>query len=260
MLENEENKMVPDAAESTPTASEEKSEAAAATEAPQQPAAGESVKKPEAEAEVKPEEVSAEASEKKAQDARETAIDEMEKASQKALDAMRENGNARNEEVVDDAEKKLDDIYVQFRAWMKENTQPERIKAQLDVVTKETAKVLDNTRKAVIDVANSEQFKSTMQSGKDFLTGTGAMISDGFKYGYDKLMEVPEFRKIAGKVDEGVDVLRHSTVLKNIVSSTEKGLNDFNNSLFGSLKSFFTDQPAPKKDDKEDLPDLPDQK
>lgn len=47
----------------------------------------------------------------------------------------------------------------------------------------------------MIETAESEQFKDTMQAGKDFVSGTAGMIGDGFKYGYDKLMEVPEFKK-----------------------------------------------------------------
>lgn len=167
------------------------------------------------------------------------AVDEMEQASQKALAAMREEDNTRNEEVVDEAEEKLDDVYDNFREWLKTNTNPDKIREELEKVREETARILNNAREGVIEVASSEQFKATMQSGKDFLTGTGAMIGDGFKYGYDKLMEVPEFKKMAGKVDEGVEKLRHSETLRTIVENSEKGINDLNNAIFGGLKSFF---------------------
>lgn len=245
MIENEENKteMKPETAPET-------------APVPELPAG------PEPEALPDPAQVKAEETEKaqqNAQDARSAAIDEMERASQKALDAMRETGNRKNDEVVEDAEKKLDDIFDQFRTWMKENTQPDRVKAELDKLAKDTAKVLNNTKEKVEEVASSEQFKSTMQSGKEFLVGTGAMISDGFKYGYDKLMEVPELKKAADKAEEGVEKLRHSAVLKNIVEGTEKGLNDFNSTIFNGLRSFFSDSSETQNTEKEDLPDLPDQ-
>lgn len=174
-----------------------------------------------------------------AEEIKEAAIDEMEKASQKALDAMREAGNDKNEEVVNEAEQKLDDIYKDFRTWMKENTQPEKIKEEMNHVADQTKKILNDTKKTVVDVANSQQFKDTMAAGKDFITGTGTMIGDGLKYGYDKMMEVPELKKVSDKVSEGVDKLRDSEALKDFVNNAEKGLNDMNNAIFASLHSFF---------------------
>lgn len=185
-----------------------------------------------------------------AEEVKAAAVDEMEQASQKALAAMREDNNTRNEEVVDEAEQKIDDVYDSFRTWLNSNTSPDKLKEELEKVRVETARILNKTRENVIDVASSEQFKTTMQSGKDFLAGTGAMIGDGFKYGYDKLMEVPEFKKMAGKVDEGVDKLRHSDTLRTIVENSEKGLDDLNHAIFGGLKSFFDS--SAKDDEKKD--------
>lgn len=181
------------------------------------------------------------------------AIDEMEKASQKALDAMRENDNQENSEIVDEAEKKLDSIFDDFRNWFEANTQPEKVKENLEKLKTDTANLLNNTREKVIETADSPQFKETMQAGKDFVTGTAGMIGDGFKYGYDKLMEVPEFRKVAGKVDEGIDKLRHNESLKNLASAAEKGAAEFNEALFKGINSFF----APKSEEDE-LPATPD--
>lgn len=186
--------------------------------------------------------------------ARKAAIDEMEKASQKALDAMREAGNERNEEVVDNAEKKLEDIFDQLKAWMQTNTQPERVKAEMKTAIEKVNETLEKTRQGVIEVAESDQFKKTMEAGKDFVIGTGTMIADGLQYGYDKLLEIPEFKKAADFVGSKVDDLRHSEALKSFVDRSEEGLSQLNASIFNGLKSFFTPQDSEKK---EDLPDLP---
>lgn len=188
-------------------------------------------------------------------DARAAAIDEMEKASQKALDAMREAGNEKNEEVIEDAEKKLEDIFDQLKTWMESNTQPDRIRAEMKTAADAVTAQLEKTRQAVIEVSQSEQFKQTMQSGKDFILGTGAMIADGLQYGYDKLLEVPEFRKAADFVGEKVDTLRHSEALKTIVDRSQESLNHFSDAIFDGLKSFFSEPAAPAH--KDDLPDLP---
>lgn len=197
-------------------------------------------------------------------DARAAAIDEMEKASQKALDAMREAGNAKNDEVIDDAEKKLNDIFTQFKEWMQTNSHPERVKAEMKQVSDSVTNLLNKTRDGVIEVSQSEQFKQTMESGKDFVIGTGAMIADGLQHGYDKLLEIPEFKKAANFVEEKVDDLRRSETLKTLIDRSQEGINQLNNTIFSGLKAFF----SPAKDTKSTstttttatkviLPDLP---
>lgn len=195
--------------------------------------------------------------------AKAAAIDEMEKATQKALDAMREQGNPENEEVVDEAEDHLKKIFDDFSAWLKDNTQPDRIKAEMKVVADSVGEVLDKTREKVIEVSQNEQFRSTMESGKDFVLGTAGLVGDGLKYGYDKLMEVPEFKKISDAISAKVDDLRHSEKLRSAVEQGGENISSFNSSLFKSILSFF-DEPAKSaseaesKDSKDDLPDLPD--
>lgn len=181
-------------------------------------------------------------------DAKEAALDEMEKASQKALDAMREAGED-SEKIVNEAEEKLDDAFAEFRTYIKSSTNPERVKAEMDRFGNEVAKLLKGTKESVDKVVSSEQFKSTVNSGKDFVTGTGTMIGEGLKYGYDKAMEVPELKKVAEGVNQGVDKLRQSEVLKDVTNNVEKGINDFNNFIFNGLHSFFD---ASKKSDDDD--------
>lgn len=181
------------------------------------------------------------------------AIDEMEKASQKALDAMRENDNQENSEIVNEAEKKLDVIFDEFRKWFETNTQPDKVKENLEQLKNDTANLLNNTREKVIETAESEQFKDTMHAGKDFVSGTAGMIGDGFKYGYDKLMEVPEFKKVADKFDEGIDKLRHSEGLKNLATAAEKSAAEFNNALFKGINNFFASH-----SEEDELPATPD--
>ncbi|WP_230268317.1 hypothetical protein [Allobaculum fili] len=204
------------------------------------------------------EEAPAEDTEAKEDAARTAAIDEMEKATQKALDAMREKDNPENAKVVDDAEEEAREIFDDFSKWMKDNTQPERLKAEFKVVSEKIAEVLENARKSAIAVSQSEDFKKTMESGKNFVLGTAGLIGDGLKFGYDKLMEIPELRKISDKVNDKVDDLRHSETLRSAVDRSEEGFNQFTNALFSGIKSFFT-QPEAKegKEDKHDLPDLP---
>ncbi len=245
----EDEKKVNEPEQETPVVPEEK---------PETQAAPEETVKPEEEA--KPEEAGKEEGDKEmtSEEARKAALEELEKASQKALEAMRESGNEENKEVVDNAEKKIEDIFDDLSAWMKENTQPERVKAEMKAAAAKINEVLNHTREKVEEVAKSEQFKKTMESGKDFVIGTGSMIADGLRYGYDKLLEIPEVKKAADYVGGQVNELRKNQTLKNIVDKSEEGLSSLNKSIFNGLKSFF-DEPAPaaKPEEKDELPELP---
>ena len=193
------------------------------------------------------------------EDLRATVIDEMEKASQKALDAMRENGNEKNEEVVDDAKDQLEELFAQFKTWLEQNTQPEQLKKEAKEVSDKVSALLEKTRQSVIEVSNNEQFKKTMESGREFLVGTGAMIADGLQFGYEKLKEIPQFKAATEFVDEHIEELRKSEKLKNIVDKSEEGFNHVSNAIFSGIKSFFkTDETKSDTNTAEDeLPELP---
>lgn len=193
------------------------------------------------------------------EDLRATVIDEMEKASQKALDAMRENGNDKNEEVVDEAKDQLDELFAQFKNWLEQNSQPDQLKKEMKEMSDKVSSLLEKTRQTVIDVSNNEQFKKTMESGREFLVGTGAMIADGLQFGYEKLKEIPQFKAATEFVDERIEDMRKSEKLKNIVDKSEEGFNHVSNAIFSGLKSFFkTDEAESNSNGEEDkLPELP---
>lgn len=190
------------------------------------------------------------------EDIRATVIDEMEKASQKALDAMRENGNEKNDEVVDEAQDQLNELFAEFKSWLEHNAQPEQLKKEMKVMGDKVTALLEKTRQSVIDVSNNEQFKKTMESGREFLLGTGAMIADGLQFGYEKLKEIPQFKAATDFVDDRIEELRKSEKLKNLVDKSEENLNKVNHALFSGLKSFFNTTEDTKSEE-EKLPELP---
>lgn len=191
------------------------------------------------------------------EDVRAAAIDEMEKASQKALDAMRENGNDKNEEVVDEAKDQLEEYFSEFKAWLENNKHPEQLKKEMKDMSDKVSALLEKTRQTVIDVSNNEQFKKTMESGREFLVGTGAMIADGLQFGYEKLKEIPQFKAATEFVDGQIEELRKSEKLKNIVDKSEEGFNHASNAIFSGLKSFFKTDEADSDAKEDQLPELP---
>lgn len=79
------------------------------------------------------------------------------------------------------------------------------VKERLEKGRQDIAKVLMETRDSVIALARSEQFKKTVEAGRDFVVGTGSMIADGVKYGADQLMKNPAISKVVTDVDSKLD-------------------------------------------------------
>lgn len=186
-----------------------------------------------------PEDVKPEEKEATAEEVKTAAIDEMEEASRKALDAMREDKNVKNEDVVDEAQEDLNKAFNNFRKAVTEEMDPDKVKEDMKNFRDKVAQILNATKEKVVEVSNSEDFKKTVSAGHDFLAGTANLIGEGLKYGYDNLKKVPGFDQVTDAVDKGFDKLRSSEILKGAVNGAEKGLNDFNSFVFKNLNNFF---------------------
>ena len=167
-------------------------------------------------------------------------VDEMEKESLNELQTFREADNAANDDAVNDAEEALKKIFEDMRRWIRENGDPEVVKERLEKGRQDIAKVLMETRDSVIALARSEQFKKTVEAGRDFVVGTGSMIADGVKYGADQLMKNPAISKVVTDVDSKLDSLRQNENLKGAVDSAEEAMYKLNTAIFNGIRSFFS--------------------
>lgn len=166
-------------------------------------------------------------------------VDEMEKQTLQDLETLREANNTANDEAMDEAEEQLKEIFDGLRRWIRHNSDPEVVKARLEKGAADAQKVLNNTRETVIKVANSEQFKKTMEAGKDFVIGTGTMIGDTLKYGADQLMKNPTINKVVTDADKKLDVIRDNENVKEFVDKTQDAVDKLNTAIFNGIRSFF---------------------
>lgn len=189
---------------------------------------------------VSKEEVSAEKPEEtKADDVADSA-EKLEHETMYELTKLYEEGNEENEKIVNDAAKRLHDIFKQLNDWIITNTDPRQVKINLEKTAEQSKEILEETRKRVIAASDSPEFKKTVEAGKDFLTGTGQLIGEGLEYGKEQLSRNPFFKSLFEHVDEGVDKIRSDQNLADAVTRTQQGVDKLNNALFDGLRSFFT--------------------
>ena len=158
---------------------------------------------------------------------KESVVENLEESSVKELNALREDNNSENQKVVDDAQKKLSDIFEDLRNVIQDNSDPEKIKENFNNSREKVLDILENTRKKAVEVSNSDNFKQTIDAGKDFLEGAGLLMSND---------NIADF---VNKANARLDVLRDSEGLKKGVDAAEELTNKVNQSVFGAIQKFF---------------------
>lgn len=183
-------------------------------------------------------------------------VDQLEKETLDDLDTLREANNEANDDVIDETRKQLEKIFADLRTWIKENSDPQVVKAHLQKAADDCANVLNQAKAAVIEVAESEQFKKTMEAGKDFMVGTGTLIANGLKAGADQLMKNPNINKAVTQIDEKLDTIRDNENVKEAVNKTQEALEKMNTAIFNGIRSFF-DHPDRKPEEEKPAAEVP---
>ena len=119
-------------------------------------------------------------------------------------------------------EEKIEDIFADLKTWIKENSDPEKVKEAVNKAKDDAVDILKTTKDKAVELSQSEQFKTTLTAGKDFLVGAGGMLADGLKAGADILMRNEQIKKVVDQADEKLDVLRESESLRNAVDTAEE--------------------------------------
>lgn len=198
----------------------------------------------------KPEEVKEETEEVKAVETPETSegaeeknvdeiIDQTEKESLNELATLKEANNKANDEIIDEAQVEIKKIFADLKAWIRQNTDPDAIKANIENAKDQTIAVLNNARDKAIEVSNSPEFQQTLESGKDFLKGTGMLIGEGFKELKNAMCQNPTIKKVFDGADDQIEKLRENENLKDAVDHIQQATEKLNQAIFSGVNKFF---------------------
>lgn len=165
-------------------------------------------------------------------------VELMQEEALEQLETLQEDNNRKNEEILDDAKQKIKDIYNDLKTYVQNNSDPESIKNAIAKAKDETLKVMNITKDKVIEFSNSDQFKATVEAGKEFLISAGNLVGEGFKAGSEVLMQNDNVRKIVDKADQKLDVLRENEGLKNALNSAEEASAKVSDAVFNGIRSF----------------------
>ena len=167
------------------------------------------------------------------------AVDSLEEKTLIELEEMTEKDNKENEKVIYDAQEEIKRIFTELRRWIIRNSEPEAVKENLEKAKDETVAVLKKTREKAIEASENEQFRKTLEAGKDFLTETGALVAEGFNVCKDILMSNEVVKDLVDKADSKLDVLRENKNLQDVAAKTYEATEKLNKAIFDGVKNFF---------------------
>ena len=166
-------------------------------------------------------------------------VDSLEEESLKELSTLKEDHNENNDKVIYDAQEELRRIFIDFRRWVARSSDPTVIKENLTKLKEDAVDVLNTTRDKAIEVSDSDQFKKTLEAGKDFFQETGNLILEGFRAGKEVLMKNPVIKDMVEQADEKLDKLRENEKLQNAATKAFEASEKLNTAIFNGVKNFF---------------------
>lgn len=166
-------------------------------------------------------------------------IDQTEKESLNELSTLKEANNKANDEIIDEAQVEIKKIFADLKVWIQQNTDPDAIKSNIENAQDQTIAVLNSARDKAIEVSNSPEFRQTLESGRDFLKGTGILIGEGFKELKNTMCQNPTIKKVFDGADDQIEKLRENENLKDAVDHIQRATEKLNQAIFSGVNKFF---------------------
>lgn len=178
----------------------------------------------------------------------EDVVEELKEETISELNSMTEEDNQDNKRVLDDAKEKIDSIFKDLSDRV-QNADADSIKEGMNNAKEEVLKVLNSAKEKVTEASDNENFKNTVNAGKDFLTGAGGMIGDAFQVASDKLMENDNVKNFVESADGKLDEIRENENLRKAVERAEDFTEKLSSTIFGYIKDFLDQDEKPKKEE-----------
>lgn len=167
-----------------------------------------------------------------------TEIEHIQNDVQTQLTALEEENNEDNQRLIADAREKLEKLIRDALQWVKVNTEQEKLAENLTNLRKECVQLLTITKEKAIELSKNDDFRSTLQSGKEFIVGSGRLIASGVRSGADKLMEHEKFAAFVNKVNDKVEDIKEDERVQEGTQRLRAGTMKLADRAYGGLKRF----------------------
>lgn len=147
-----------------------------------------------------------------------------------------EETDSQAKQIFTDVQDKLNTLYSEFRIWLKENQESEKVAERKAWLTAESDKLLASAKVQTQKLKENENLQDAIRKGGKLANDTGSWIVDTLQDGVHEVMKNETVQKITTNVDDVIHQVKHDERVKQGVTSFKKGTLKLAESAFKGLK------------------------
>lgn len=159
-----------------------------------------------------------------------------------------EEEDSTAKQALQDISEKLTVLYSEFRTWLKENAESERVQERKAWLKKESDRLLMSAQEQMLKLKENEDVQQALQKGMKIAADTGVWLYDTVNDGVKEVMKNENVKKLAHNVDDVVQSIKQDERVKQRVVSFKKGtLKLAEHAFHGLQKAFDTENTEESK-------------
>lgn len=147
-----------------------------------------------------------------------------------------EETDSQAKQIFTDVQNKLNTLYSEFRIWLKENQESEKVAERKAWLKAESDKLLASAKVQTQKLKENENLQDAIRKGGKLANDTGSWIVDTLQDGVHEVMKNETVQKITTNVDDVIHQVKHDERVKQGVTSFKKGTLKLAESAFKGLK------------------------
>lgn len=147
-----------------------------------------------------------------------------------------EETDSQAKQIFTDVQDKLNTLYSEFRIWLKENQESEKVAERKAWLKAESDKLLASAKVQTQKLKENENLQDAIRKGGKLANDTGSWIVDTLQDGVHEVMKNETVQKITTNVDDVIHQVKHDERVKQGVTSFKKGTLKLAESAFKGLK------------------------
>ena len=143
-----------------------------------------------------------------------------------------EYDNEEKRKILDEFTEEVTTLFADFKEWLKDNSDPDKVAAYKEKVKLETALLIQKVKIAVADVNENDKVKS----GKESVKAASKHIGDKISSGVQDVMQNENVQKVMNDVSTKVHQVKEDERVKETVKKVKRGTLHLASSAFDGLK------------------------
>lgn len=143
-----------------------------------------------------------------------------------------DHDNEAKRKILDEFTAEVTTLFADFKAWLNDNSDPDKVAAYKEKVKLETALLIQKVKIAVAELNENEKVKS----GKDSVKAASKHIGDKLSNGVQDVIQNENVQKVMNDVSAKVHQVKEDERVKETVKKVKRGTLHIASSAYDGLK------------------------